>query len=134
MERPIMFIYDAENVKMYGLPGYGFAFGQFKGRTIVNVAADENGAILLPSKEALKIEAQRIVKALRDGDVTVTISDVTSVTDFGRVFSDYPKKQFTLVRWNHGRANDRSSANFTLTALQMHKALCGIVEEIFNGE
>ena len=131
MRTLVRFEYDIENVKLFDIVDGGAVHGAFNGNLTLYFDMSEDGKLLDESKQALRLEARRICRALksRGMNATVSILNADTKTLYGRVFAEHPEI-FTLLLWNHGRGNDLSKEQHSLTPSGVYKALERILTDI----
>ena len=106
MRTLVRFEYDIENVKLFDIVDGGAVHGAFNGNLTIYFDMSEDGKLLDESKQALRLEARRICRALKNPEI------------------------FTLLLWNHGRGNDLSKEQHALTPSGVYKALERILTDI----
>ena len=91
----------------------------------------KDGKLLDESKQALRLEARRICRTLKNRGMNATVSILNTDTKavYGRVFAEHPEI-FTLLLWNYGRGNDLSEEQHALTPGGVYKALERILTDI----
>lgn len=106
MRTLVRFEYDIENVKLFDIVDGGAVHGAFNGNLTIYFDMSEDGKLLDESKQALRLEARRICRALKNRGMNATVSILNADTKavYGRVFAEHPEI-FTLLLWNHGRGN-----------------------------
>lgn len=124
MRTLVRFEYDIENVKLFDIVDGGAVHGAFNGNLTIYFDMSEDGKLLDESKQALRLEARRICRALKNRGMNATVSILNADTKavYGRVFAEHPEI-FTLLLWNHGRGNDLSKEQHALTPSGVYKAL-----------
>lgn len=131
MRTLVRFEYDIENVKLFDIVDGGAVHGAFNGNLTIYFDMSEDGKLLDESKQALRLEARRICRALKNRGMNATVSILNADTKavYGRVFAEHPEI-FTLLLWNHGRGNDLSKEQHALTPSSVYKALERILTDI----
>lgn len=131
MRTLVRFEYDIENVKLFDIVDGGAVHGAFNGNLTIYFDMSEDGKLLDESKQALRLEARRICRALKNRGMNATVSILNADTKavYGRVFAEHPEI-FTLLLWNHGRGNDLSKEQHALTPSGVYKALERILTDI----
>lgn len=132
MRTLVRFEYDIENVKLFDIVDGGAVHGAFNGNLTIYFDMSEDGKLLDESKQALRLEARRICRALKNREMKATVSILNADTEavYGRMFAEYPEI-FTLLQWNHGRGNDLfAEEQHALTPSGVYKALERILTDI----
>ena len=112
MRTLVRFEYDIENVKLFDIVDGGAVHGAFNGNLTIYFDMSEDGKLLDESKQALRLEARRICRALKEPGMNATVSILNADTKavYGRVFAGTLKSsRFSCGTTGEGMTYRRNS-------------------------